>query len=53
MKIIFLMTVMVDVFFQDFQLVFDFLARSFSSMARYVLIATVEEADLDGRDFDD
>ena len=48
------MTVMVDFFLlQDFQLVFDFLARSFSSMARYVLIATVEEADLDGRNFDD
>ena len=48
-----MMFMVVDVFFQDFQLVFDFLARSFSSMARYVLIATVEEADLDGRDFDD
>ena len=34
--------------FQDFQLVFDLLARSHTAMARYILLATLEEADLDG-----
>jgi len=33
---------------KDFQLVFDLLARSHTAMARYVLLATVEQADLDG-----
>ena len=42
-----------DVCFQDFQLVFDLLARSHTAMARYVLLATVEQADLDGEHPDD
>ena len=42
-----------DVCFQDFQLVFDLLARSHTAMARYVLLATVEQADLDGEHLDD
>ena len=39
---------MMMVSFQDFQLVFDLLARSYAAMARYILLATIEQADLDG-----
>ena len=42
-----------DECFQDFQLVFDLLASSHTAMARYVLLATVEQADLDGEHLDD
>ena len=42
-----------DECFQDFQLVFDLLASSHTAMARYVLLATVDQADLDGEHPDD
>jgi len=33
---------------KDFQLVFDLLAQSHTAMARYILLAAVGEADIDG-----